>query len=91
MSNEMFQTGTLWISQAVLHRPKQESDAAISAAKQMMAKYKGLHGFLKTSPVRSGDFSLVLADYRITPAVAVFIGVPGRGKPPIIEELFVAT
>lgn len=91
MATEQFDIGTLFISQEVLQQEKWLVDAAIQAAQLQMRKYKGLHGFLKPSPVRSGDFSLILGTYKTQPAVATWIGIPGRAKAPIIQELFVAS
>lgn len=91
MASEEFKVGTLFISQEVLQHEKWLIDVAIQAAQVQMRKYKGLHGFLKPSPVRVGDFSLILATYKISPAVATWIGIPGRAKAPIIQELFVAS
>lgn len=82
--------GTLFVSQEVLQLDKWIIDQAISAAMTQLRKYERLHGFLKPSPVRKGDFSLVLGDYKVSPIVATFIGIPGRAKAPIIQELFVA-
>ena len=67
------------------------SDQAISASMILIKKYKYLDGFLKPSPIRRGDFSLVLADFKLDPVVAGFIGIPGRSKAPIIQELFIAS
>ena len=83
--------GTLYIAHEVLQYEKWIADQAIHAAKLLMNKYKWLDGFLKPSPVRQGDFSLILADFKLQPVIASFIGIPGRGKSPIIEELFVAS
>lgn len=91
MAGEEFKVGTLFISHEVLQHEKWLIDAAITAAQVQMRKYKGLHGFLKPSPIRKGDFSLILASYKMSPAVATWIGIPGRTKPPIIQELFVAS
>jgi len=90
MPEDVFKIGTLFISHEVLQQDKWLVEAAIGAAQIQMRKYKGLHGFLKPSPVRLGDFSLILATYKISPAVATWIGIPGKGKAPIIQELFVA-
>lgn len=91
MADVVFKMGTLWISKEVLQVEKWMSDAAISAAMRQLSKYKPLHGFLSTAPPRSGDFSLILCDYKLSPAVATFIGIPGRARAPIVEELFVAS
>lgn len=82
--------GVLYIAHEVLQYEKWITDQAISAAMILMKKYKYLDGFLKPSPVRQGDFSLILADFKLEPVIASFIGIPGRSKSPIIEELFVA-
>jgi len=83
--------GTLFIAKEVLQYDKWITDQAISAAMIVINKYEVLDGFLKPSPVRQGDFSLVLATHKIQPIVAAFIGIPGRSKAPIIQELFVAS
>ena len=83
--------GTLFISNEVLMLDKWLVDQAISAASMVIKKYKYLDGFLKPSPVRKGDFSLVLAEAKLSPTVAAFIGIPGRAKAPIVQELFVAS
>lgn len=89
MAIEPTRMGTLWISKEVLQKEKWLIDQAISASMIQMKKYKGLHGFLKPSVIRLGDFSLVLCDYKLTPAVATFIGIPGRSRAPIVQELFI--
>lgn len=81
--------GTLFVSVRVLQLEKWLVDQAISAAMMQLKKYKRLDGFLTPSPVRLGDFSLILAEHKITPIIASFIGIPGRSKAAIIEELFV--
>lgn len=81
--------GTLFIAKEVLGYEKWMVDAVISASMAQLNKYKPLHGFLKPSTVRLGDFSLVLCDYKLSPTVATFIGIPGRARAPIIQELFV--
>ncbi len=83
--------GTLYIAKEVFQFEKWLSDQAIAAANIQMKKYKVLDGFLKPSPVRQGDFSLVMAIHKVDPVVAAFIGIPGRAKAPIIQELFVAS
>ena len=82
--------GTLYISYEVLHYEKWIADQAIKAAYTLMNKYEFLDGLLSPSPVRQGDFALILADLKLSPVVACFIGIPGRAKAPIIEELFVS-
>lgn len=89
MAQELIRMGTLFIAKEVLQEEKWLIDQAISAAMAQMTKYKPLHGFLKPSGIRKGDFSLILADYKLTPAIATFIGIPGRTRSPIIEELYV--
>lgn len=81
--------GELFISKSVLLHEKWLTDQAIAAAEQMMKTYPELDGILRPSPVRLGDFSLVLVIHKLEPIIAAFIGIPGRLKPPIIEELFV--
>lgn len=88
MADEIFKMGTLFISSDILHLDKWLQDQAISAAMSLLTKYKGQDGYLKSSSVRRGDFSLLLSRIRITPTMAAFIGIPGRAKSPIIEELF---
>ena len=84
-------SGTLYIAKEVFHFDKWLFDQALAAANIQMKKYKTLDGFLKPSPVRLGDFSLIMAVHKIDPIVASFIGIPGRQKAPIIQELFVAS
>ncbi len=91
MADEILKVGTLFISQNVLHLEKWMQDQVISAAITQLTKYKGLDGYLKTSPVRLGDFSLLLTTQKIRPTIATFIGIPGRLRSPIIEELFIAS
>lgn len=81
--------GILYVSVQVLQLEKWLVDQVISAAMIQMKKYKRLDGFLTPSPVRLGDFSLILAEHRLDPIIATFIGIPGRSKAAIIEELFV--
>jgi hypothetical protein len=83
--------GTLYIAKEVLQFDKWMQDQVISAAMQQMNKYKYFDGFLKPSTVRHGDFSLLLADARLIPIIATFIGIPGRSRSPIIQELYVKT
>ena len=83
--------GILYISQEVLQFDKWIQEQAISASMQQMKKYKYLDGLLRPSPVRLGDFSLLQANLKVSPVIASFIGIPGRLKAPIIEELFVAS
>lgn len=89
MADEIFKMGTLFIAKEVLQYEKWMVDLAISAAMSQLAKYKGQDGFLQPSIVRKGDFSLILGPARISPTVVTFIGVPGRARSPIIQELFV--
>jgi len=90
MAEEIFKLGTLYISSDILHLDKWLQDQIISAAMTLLTKYKGQDGYLKSTPVRRGDFALLLSRQRITPSMAAFIGIPGIAKPPIIEELFLA-
>jgi len=90
MADEIFKMGTLYISSDILHLDKWLQDQVIMAAMSLLTKYKGQDGYLKPSPVRLGDFSLLLSRQRITPAMAAFIGIPGRAKSPIVEELFLS-
>lgn len=83
--------GTLFIAKEVLQYDKWMVDVALKAADMQMRKYKYLHGFLKPSTVRQGDFSLILADFKLQPVVATFIGIPGRSRAPIVQELFVGS
>lgn len=90
MSEAPKYVGTLYISQQVLQHEKWLADQAIASATLLMRKYMGLDAILTPSPVRRGDFSLIIADLKVDPIVACFIGIPGRAKPAIVEELFVA-
>ena len=83
--------GTLFISKSVMQFDKWLTDQAIAAAEIQMKKYELLDGFLQPSPVRQGDFSLIQAVHKVDPVIASFIGIPGRQKAPIIQELFVAS
>lgn len=89
MAEEILKLGTLYIAHEVLQHEKWIVDQAINASKSQLNKYKGLSGFLKPSPIRTGDFSLVLADYKLDPIVATFIGIPGRQRAAIVQELYV--
>ena len=91
MEEEVVTIGTLYIAKEVLQHEKWMQDQAISAANSQLTKYFGLDGFLKPSKVRLGDYSLVMADYNVKPVVVNFIGVPGRARASIVQELFVAT
>lgn len=82
--------GTLYISREVLQYEKWMVDQAIQASMIIINKYKPFDGFLKPAPIRRGDFSLIIADVKFTPFVAVFIGIPGMQKAAIVEEMFVA-
>lgn len=90
MADEMFKMGTLFISKEVLQLENWLQVQVITAAMSQLSKYKGQDGYLRPSPIRTGDFSLLLSRERITPVIATFIGIPGRQKNPIIQELFVA-
>lgn len=83
-------TGTLYIAKEVLQFDKWIYDQAIAAAMIQINKYKPFDGFLKPAPVRQGDFSLIIADAKLTPLIATFIGIPGRTKAPIVQEMYVA-
>lgn len=82
--------GTLYIAREVLHFDKWMVDQAISASMILLKKYQPFDAFLRAAPVRKGDFSLIIADVKLTPFVAIFIGIPGIAKAPIVEEMFVA-
>jgi len=81
--------GTLYIAHETMMFEKWMIDQAVSAALTQLKKYKGFDGFLKPSRVRSGDFSLTLARFRVEPFIVTFIGIPGRSKSPIIQELYI--
>ena len=83
--------GTLWISSEVLHQEKWILDQVLSTTRSLMTKYQNLDAFLSSSPVRQGDFSLIFAVSKIDPILAIFIGIPGRQRAAIVEELFVAS
>lgn len=91
MADEIFKMGTLYIGSDILHLDKWLQDQAISAATILLTKYKGQDGYLKSSTVRRGDFSLLLSRQKVTPTMAAFIGIPGIAKSPIVEELFLAS
>lgn len=89
MPNEVLTIGTLFVAHECLQHDKWMLDQAISAALLQLNKYKGLDGFLLPSRVRKGDYSLLMAHYSPTPIVVTFLGIPGRAKAPIIQELYV--
>lgn len=89
MASEFDKLGTLYISQQVLQHEHWLIDQAISAAMIQMKKFRGHDGFLTPSKVRLGDYSLLMSRERINPVVATWIGIPGKAKAPIIQELFV--
>lgn len=82
-------SGTLYIARECLLLDDWMISQAITSAVSQMSKLKYLDAFMKPSIVRKGDFSLIQAEHKITPLVASFIGVPGKGKPSIIQELYV--
>ena len=88
MSDEIVSVGRLFIAHEVLQNEKWIVDQVVSAAKSQLNKYKPLDGFLTPSSVRTGDFSLVLSNYKPSPIIVEFIGIPGRGRAAIIQELF---
>lgn len=89
MEEEILTLGTLYISHEVLQMDKWIRDQAISAAMIQMRKYLGLEGLLKPSKIRTGDFSLVMADLKVSPILVSFIGIPGRNRASIVQELYV--
>ena len=91
MTEAPIKQGTLFVSLEVLQFEKWLTDQAISAAMSVIKKYKYLDGYLTPSRVRRGDFSLILDKHKTDPVVAAFIGIPGIGKAPIVEELFVSS
>jgi len=91
MSNEELKVGTLFVSNEVLQQEDWLVKQAISAAIPLLNKYKGLDGLLKPSRIRKGDFSLVIAELKAEPIIVNFIGIPGKAKAPIVQELFVKT
>ena len=90
MTEPVLTVGTLYISREVLQYEKWMVDQVISGAMSMLSKYMGLDGFLKPSVGRKGDFSLTICDLKVSPVVVVFIGVPGRSRASIVQELFTA-
>lgn len=91
MDEQVLTIGTLYIAKEVLQNEKWMLDQVITASMLQMRKYLGLDGFLRPSKVRTGDFSLVIADYKVSPIVVNFIGIPGRSRTAIVQELFVKT
>lgn len=89
MNDSVLKVGTLYISREVLQHDKWMVDAAITSAMSQLNKYMGLDGYLKSSPVRRGDFSLTIADHKVSPVVVTFIGIPGKARAPIVQEMFV--
>jgi len=89
MDEQILTLGTLYIAKEVLQFEPWLQEQAISAAMTQLKKYMGLDGFLRPSKVRKGDFSLVIADFKVTPIVVNFIGVPGRNRTSIMQELYV--
>lgn len=89
MANQFDKIGVLFVSQQVLQHEKWMIDQAIAAAMVQMKQHRGLNGFLTPSTVRLGDYALLMTRERISPAVATWIGIPGKLKSPIIQELFV--
>lgn len=82
--------GTLYIAREVLQFDKWMVDQAIASAMTLLKKYQPFDAFLRPAPIRRGDFSLIIADVKLTPFVAVFIGIPGMQKASIVEEMYVA-
>lgn len=89
MADGVLKMGTLYISHEVMQHEKWMYDKAITASMAQLSKYMGLDGLLKPSLVRKGDYSLTILDLRVTPTIVTFIGVPGRTRSPIIQELYV--
>ena len=81
--------GKLFIDANVLLKPKWMLDTAIRVGRQTLGKNRGFDGFLTASTVREGDFSLILGIKKPDPFLALFIGVPGPNKQPIVNEIYV--
>lgn len=83
--------GTLFIASEVLQHEAWQRNQAISAAITQISKYRPLDGLLIPSSVRSGDYALLLANLKADPKIVSFIGIPGRSRAPIVQELYVAS
>lgn len=83
------QVGTLFIESNILLKPKWMIEKAVSVGNRTLAKFRGFDGFLTASESREGDFSLVLGFTRPDPFVAMFVGLPGPNKTPIVQTVFI--
>ena len=86
--NSSTPVGTLFIEQNIRHKPKWMSEAAISVGIQTLNRFRGLDGYLTMSETREGDFSLILGTSRPDLYLALFIGIPGPNKTPIVQAIY---
>lgn len=86
--NSEIPVGTLYVEQNIRHKPKWMSEAAISVGVQTLNRYRGFDGFLTMSETRDGDFSLILGFRKPEPYLALFVGIPGPNKIPIIQQIY---
>jgi hypothetical protein len=89
MDEKIEKHGRLFISHEVLQQEKWMVDQVISAAMLELRKYTGYTGYLKSATKRTGDFSLVISNDKLEPALVDFIGIPSKGRAAIVQELFV--
>ena len=90
-TDQLVQPGTLYIASEVLQQEKWIIDQVLAAAKLELRKHIPLDGYLRPTGVRSGDFALVISSTRIGASVVDFIGIPGRQRPAIVQQMYVTT
>lgn len=85
---EELPVGKLFIDSNILLKPDWMIQAAVSVGIRTLTQFRGFDGFLTSAEAREGDFSLVLGFKRPDPFMALFIGVPGPNKTPIVQTIF---
>lgn len=87
MPNEL-PIGTLFVESNILLKPQWMRDAVIGVGIRTLNQFRGFDGFVTASETREGDFSLILGVKRPDPFLALFVGVPGPNKTPIVQTIF---
>lgn len=59
-----------------------------SAVASQLSVHEGLSAFVRQTGERRGDFSVIWFKYKPEPAATQIIGIPGRGKSPIVQTVF---
>lgn len=88
-SNSEIPVGTLFIETNALLKPSWMLESLIGKSNQILTLNRGFDGYITMNPNRDGDFSLLLGFQKPSPFKAIFIGIPGPNKTPIIHEIYV--